>query len=47
MSTSEIENFIELTNNQITDYESELAAHQGRLNSEQENTNTPTPDEEI
>ncbi|KJF42266.1 DUF6261 family protein [Draconibacterium sediminis] len=48
MSTPEIENFIELTNNQITDYENELTARQGRLDSEQEEEEpiTPAPDVE-
>lgn len=36
MSTPEIDNFIELTNNQISDYETELAARQGRSDSEPE-----------
>lgn len=49
MSTPEIDNFIQLTNNQINDYENELAARQGRSNSEPEDE-TPlphAPDEEI
>ena len=36
MATPEIENFIELTNDQISDYENELAARQGRSDSEDE-----------
>ena len=50
MSTPEIDNFIELTNNQISDYENELAARQGRTDSEPEEegpTPPPTSPDEI
>jgi uncharacterized protein (DUF3084 family) len=36
MATPEIDNFIQLTNLQINDYENELAARQGRTDSEDE-----------
>nr|WP_319267407.1 DUF6261 family protein [uncultured Draconibacterium sp.] len=42
MSTPELDNFIQLTNNQINDYENELAARQGRSDSEPEDE-TPPP----
>uniref|UniRef100_UPI0025CF48D6 DUF6261 family protein n=1 Tax=uncultured Draconibacterium sp. TaxID=1573823 RepID=UPI0025CF48D6 len=49
MSTPEIDNFIQLTNNQITDYENELAARQGRTDSEPEEAEPipPTSGEEV
>ncbi|KJF41737.1 DUF6261 family protein [Draconibacterium sediminis] len=49
MATPEIENFIQLTNNQINDYENELAARQGRTDSEPEEAEPipPTSGEEV
>ncbi|WP_321996817.1 DUF6261 family protein [Draconibacterium orientale] len=42
MATPEIDNFIQLTNDQISDYEKELAVRQGRSDSEPEEE-TPLP----